>query len=49
MTRKPGPRETYSKEFRLEAIRLMEQSERLASEAVKTGWVHICPTYAGVL
>ena len=32
MTIKRKPYKTYSKEFKLEAIRLMEQSERPASE-----------------
>ena len=32
MTRKRKPYKTYTKEFKLEALRLMEQSERPASE-----------------
>ena len=32
MTRKRKPYKTYSKEFKLEALRLMEESERPASE-----------------
>ncbi|MGB5279608.1 MAG: transposase [Gammaproteobacteria bacterium] len=32
MTRKRKPYKTYTKEFKLEALRLMEQSDRPASE-----------------
>jgi len=32
MTRKRKPYKTYTKEFKLEALRLMEQSERPTSE-----------------
>ena len=32
MSNKRKPYKTYSKEFKLEALRLMEQSERPASE-----------------
>ena len=37
MTRKRGPYKTYTKEFKAEAVRLMQASDRPASEIAQNG------------
>ena len=43
MTRKRKPYKTYTKEFKLEALRLMEESERPTSEIAMQSGKHRHP------